>query len=234
MDKIVLVEDDKSIAKELLEMLKKDGFAVKWLKDYPSCQAFLEEGTDRDIFLYLLDVNLPGGSGFDLCRRIRKTQGLSAVSIIMLTVLDDESSTICGLDGGADDYVSKPFSPRVLRAKIAAIKRRGQMESQIGLISGELRIRLSDGAVYRNGERLNLSVTDLKIVGALVEAHGSLVHRAALHDRVWDCHKNPVFDNTLSVHISRLRDKLGTFNGTPYIKTERGLGYRWGVDIEKG
>ena len=175
-------------------------------------------------------VTLPAGDGFSFCRQLRR---LSRTPVIFLTVLDDEDSIVQGLSCGGDDYVTKPFSARVLLSRMQALLRRTAGESVQCLCSGELVLQPDTHTALLRGEALPLMPKEWEILLLFLQNPGRLLTRRILLERLWDAEGSFVDDNTLSVHMSRLRKKLGDYQGTPYIRTERGFGYRWEVPYEK-
>lgn len=238
--KIVLVEDDERIQKSVSAAFSEDGYQVFSCRgQIPFLERFLDleiqgEGPDAraDMCLFIFDVNLPDGNGFELCRLVRSKA--PSAPIIMLTVLNDEDSIVYGLESGADDYISKPFSMRILKSRVKALIRRQAGTMDGGRIrSGDLLIDINHSEVYKGNLRLSLLPKEIQIVRYLTLSGGCLVSRNLLFEKIWDIDENFIDDNTLSVHMSRLRRKLGTWDGKPFIITERGFGYRWGVKIEK-
>lgn len=177
--------------------------------------------------LILLDIQLPDGSGYDFCRTLKNRPH---PPILMLTVFDDETSTLNGFASGADDYVTKPFSARILLARIEALLRR--TGAATCLQSGTLRFDLARHLVTRVGEEIHLLPTEYSLAELLIRQRGALVTRQTLLGRLWDARNLFVEENTLTVNISRLRKKLGCWQGQPYIVTQRSFGYRWGVEVQ--
>ena len=226
--RLLLLEDDQVLRHSIATMLREESYEVELCGSLTSYEE-LPERVARDIDLYILDVCLPDGNGFDFCKRIRRE---TSTPILMLTVLDDEDSIVKGLDYGADDYVVKPFSLKILKYRIRALLRRNQ-DNVVRLHSGDYVFHIDDCAVYKEGLRVELLPKEFQITRVLLAADGSLVTRRTLLEKIWDIDGVFVDDNTLSVHMSRLRKKLGKYNGISYVETERGFGYRWGVRIER-
>lgn len=220
--RILLVEDNRDLGRALVDMLSD--YSVTLCMSAAAARGELAE----DYSLYLLDWQLPDGSGLELCAEIRKH---SSAPILMLTVVNDEESMVAAFRAGADDYVTKPFRPRVLELRISALLRRGQ--SAKGLISGELQLDTINSLIRKNGAALELTRVEYKLASALICARGALVTRSALLWELWDKDEAFVEENTLRVHVSRLRKQLGDYKGEPYIVTQRGFGYRWGVKVEE-
>ena len=175
--------------------------------------------------LYLLDVMLPDGSGFDLCTYIRE-ELRSEAPIIFLTALDDEDSVVKGLSLGGNDYLGKPFRVRELMARVGAHLNRCRKCGTVYKV-GDLTYDRETGRVFKAGKELELRRNELKLLGCFMENPGILIPREGLLELMWDIDGDFVDDNTLSVAVSRLRKKLGKWNGRDYIDTVRGIGYRW-------
>lgn len=212
--KILLVEDDTALRGALEELLQREGYDV--VKAPNVCAAL--EGMAPDIDLVMLDVTLPDGDGISLCK-LWRSAGIQA-PILFLTAKDEELDVVRGLDAGGNDYVTKPFRMQELLSRIRALLRRNQKDTAItrsGIQLDKAKLQAS-----RNGEPLTLTLTEYKILAKLISER-SIVTRAALLDALWDIDSRFVDDNTLSVHISRLREKVGPER----IKTIRGVGYQW-------
>jgi two-component system, OmpR family, response regulator RegX3 len=222
---ILLVEDEESITAPLVEALEREGFdaAVS-----PTAAGSLELADEVKPDLVLLDVMLPDGSGFDVCRELRAR---SRVPIIMLTARGEEADRVAGLELGADDYVVKPFSARELVARVRAVLRRaaeaGERRSDGAVELGELRVDPARRTVSFRGEELELSRKEFDLLRLLVENAGSVVTRERLIDEVWDTNWFGS-TKTLDVHVSGLRKKLDDDPSSPrYIHTVRGVGFRF-------
>lgn len=214
--KILLCEDDDFLRSGLIEMLEKEGHEVCAAG---SCDAAREMFLNNGFDLIILDVMLPDGNGFDLCRDIRKA-GIST-PVLFLTACDDEIQIVRGLDSGADDYVTKPFRLLELLSRVRALLRRSSKVSMP--VYGSITVNEDNMTVLKDGEKIYLTPTEYHILCILLRNRGIIVTRDSLLQGIWDCEGAYVDDNTLSVHISRLRDKIG--DGC--IKTVRGVGYRW-------
>lgn len=197
MDQILLVEDDEAMADSLIFALEAEQFTVRHA-------ATLEEAEQgcKGVDLIILDVSLPDGCGFDFCKRLRQRENCP---VIFLTARDDEADIVHGLELGADDYITKPFRLRELIARIHALIRRAKGKNQ-----------LPD----------TLTATERRLVHYLQINSDRVVTRNQILDCLWDQHGEFVDDNTLSVHIRRLREKLDT-DGVQHIRTVRGIGYQW-------
>ena len=212
--KILLVEDDAPLRRALEELLCREGYEVVKAVNVRSARAAMDSAVD----LILLDVGLPDGDGVDLCKAWRR-EGLET-PILFLTAKDEELDVVRGLDAGGNDYVTKPFRMQELLSRIRALLRRNQKETI--LTRSGITLDREKLLAIREGEALLLTVTEYKILAKLISQR-SIVTRAALLEALWDVDSRFVDDNTLSVHVSRLREKLGG----NHIKTVRGVGYQW-------
>ena len=212
--KILLVEDDAPLRGALEELLCREGYEVVKAANVRSARAAM----DSEVDLILLDVGLPDGDGVDLCKAWRR-EGLET-PILFLTAKDEELDVVRGLDAGGNDYVTKPFRMQELLSRIRALLRRNQKEN--ALTRSGITLDREKLLAIREGEVLLLTVTEYKILAKLISQR-SIVTRAALLEALWDVDSRFVDDNTLSVHVSRLREKLGG----NHIKTGRGVGYQW-------
>ncbi len=214
--KILLVEDDVYLREGLCELLLKEDYEpVSACNCKEGRKLFTEDSFD----LVMLDVMLPDGNGIDLCTFIRSSD--SDVPILFLTACDEEFQIVRGLDAGADDYVTKPFRLLELLSRVRALLRRKTVGATYQ--SGNISVDISNMTVKKDGETLFLTPTEFQILSVLIQNNGVIVTRTALLQRIWDSDGNFIDDNTLSVHISRLRDKIGA----KHITTVRGTGYRW-------
>jgi len=185
--------------------------------------------SETEFDLIILDVNLPDGSGFNLCKEIRK---YSSTPIIFLTANDMEIDVVTGLELGGDDYITKPFSLMILRARVSVVLRRGkQMTRNERFTIGDFDFDFDSMKFYKNATKIELSKTEQKLLKILVKNHGNVLTRATLIDKIWTEDADYVDENALSVTIKRLRDKLEDNPVKPqYIKTVYGIGYIWTVD----
>lgn len=222
MTKILLVEDDRSIITNLTDFLKGEGFAVEAVTG----QSAALERLPGDFDLVLLDVSLADGNGFAACSAIKREYDLP---VIFLTASGDEFSVVTGLDLGADDYIAKPFRPRELVSRIRSVLRRaGKIGSVIEL--GPLRVDTEKAQVTKNGKEIFLSALEYKLLLVFLNNRGLVLTRQKLLEEIWDVAGDFVNDNTLTVYIKRLRDKIEDDPAEPeIIKTVRGLGYKVGV-----
>ena len=208
--RIMIVEDDRELRETLKELLILKNY------DVITSGSVKEFDEHTDIYdMYLLDVKLPDGDGFDICERIRHN---SDAPIIFITSCDDEESIIKGLDMGGDDYVTKPFHNAVLLSRISANLRRRDMNSGDVYNKGSLSVHFDQYKLYRDGKELKLSSNEWDIIKILIENKGRVVRRDVFFEY-----------NTLTVAMSRIKAKLGTFSDEhiPYIETIRNVGYRW-------
>jgi two-component system response regulator RegX3 len=225
MSKILVVEDEESFRDALAFVLSKEGFEVKLVKDgQTAVDTFEKEGAD----LILLDLMLPGINGLEVCKNIRAK---SNVPIIMVTAKNEEVDKVIGLELGADDYVTKPFSSRELVARIRAVLRRGsdvEVASDYGVLEvGPVRIDIDRHSVSVRGDAISLPLKEFDLLELLVRNSGRVLTRGQLIDRVWG--NNYVGDTkTLDVHIKRLRAKIEKDPAEPvHLLTVRGLGYKF-------
>ena len=212
--KILLVEDDAALRGALEELLCREGYDVVKASNVRSARECLDATAD----LVILDVGLPDGDGVELCRSWR-SEGVQT-PILFLTAKDEEMDVVRGLDSGGNDYVTKPFRMQELLSRIRALLRRNQRDTTItrsGITLDTTKLQAT-----RNGEVLLLTVTEYKILAKLISCR-SIITRAVLLEALWDLDSRFVDDNTLSVHVSRLREKIGG----SHIKTIRGVGYQW-------
>lgn len=213
--KILLVEDDAFLRDGLCEMLGKEGYGVTAVSTVLDARSKITDGFN----LVILDVMLPDGNGFDFCTEIRESG--NNIPILFLTACDDEIQIVRGLDAGADDYVTKPFKLLELMSRVRALLRRNAPSSVIQ--SSDISIDTSNMTVKKNGEIIFVTKTEFQILSTLIRNNGIIVTRSILLQNIWDDAGDFIDDNTLSVHVSRLREKIGA----EHIKTVRGVGYRW-------
>ena len=220
MARLLLVEDDPMILNALTAFLREEGFETETADGQ---RAALELLSRHSFDLELLDITLREGNGFDTCQAIKAQ---SAVPVFVLTASGDESSTVAGLDMGADDYIAKPFRPRELLSRIRSALRRSGADAA-RLMLGPLTLDTDKGEVYREGVPLALSALEYRMLLLFAGNRGKLLSRNRLLEELWDMGGEFVNDNTLTVCIKRLRDKIEEDPAAPrIIKTVRGLGYR--------
>lgn len=226
MIKLLLVEDDLSLIDGLVFILEKNNFYVETRRTVSEAKQVL---TERNFDLVLLDISLPDGTGFDICKYIRKT---SSTPIIFMTASDEEANIVMGLDLGGDDYVIKPVKLNELISRINALLRRtklGQM-TQNELNSNGLRVLLDQNRVFSKDIELDLTVAEYRLLCLFMQNKNAVLTRELILERLFDNDGNYVDDNTLSVYIRRLRSKIEDNPESPlYLTTVRGMGYRWNV-----
>ena len=219
MQKLLIAEDEAAIVSSLREYLKMEGFETVAADGQRRAEELLKEG---GISLALLDVSLKDGSGYNVC----KTAKDAGVPVIFLTASGDENSVVKGLDMGADDYIPKPFRPRELVSRIKSVLRR-YSDSRSIVDLGTVKIDTDKGSVLKNGEPVLLSALEYKLLMVFVNNRGFLLSRNRLLEEIWDVGGDFVNDNTLTVYIKRLREKIEEDPQNPVIiKTVRGIGYR--------
>lgn len=224
MTHILLVEDDKSIVTNLTEFLQKENFTITAVDGQNKALSLLEESA-ADFDLILLDVSLAEGNGFAVCRAAKSTTSLP---VIFLTASGDEYSVVTGLDLGADDYISKPFRPRELVSRIHNILRRYGKTNTL-LEYKTLRVDVVKAAVHKDEEEILLSALEYRLLLYFLNNQGIVLSRSRLLEALWDIAGEFVNDNTLTVYIKRLREKIEDDPQNPQlIKTVRGLGYKMG------
>lgn len=217
---LLLVEDDLGIITSLTEYLKIEGFEVDHT---PGQRETLEKLKESQYDLILLDISLENGNGFEICKYVKKNYDMP---VIFLTASGDEGSVVTGLDIGADDYVAKPFRPRELMSRIKnAMRKYESSGNQVRL--GNVFVDTDRGLVSKNGLEISLSALEYKLLQIFIANRGRLLSRNKLLEDIWDIAGDYVNDNTLTVYIKRLREKIEDDPGHPkIIKTVRGLGYR--------
>lgn len=222
MTKILLVEDDVTIIKNLTEFLNKEGFEVQNAKGQTKS---LELMNSEKFDLVLLDVSLADGNGFAVCSAIKQNYD---IPVIFLTASGDEYSVVTGLDMGADDYIAKPFRPRELISRIKNVLRRsGKINNTLDY--GGITVDTLKGIATKNGNDLYLSALEYKLLLVFLSNKGIVLSRNKLLEEIWDIAGDFVNDNTLTVYIKRLREKIEDDPQNPeIIKTVRGLGYKIG------
>jgi DNA-binding response OmpR family regulator len=218
MMKIMLVEDNETIILGLEYLLSREGYQVVTAKDRKQALAGLEQG---GLDLVVLDIALPDGSGFDVCREVRE-QGHTPV--IFLTAMDEERYVVKGLDMGADDYIVKPFRNRELVSRIRSVLRRNGKGSTV-LRCGEISLDTETGLVRKGDKNIVLTKLEYKILSVMMQYPGRLFTRDEILANIWDISGSFVNDNTLSVTMKRIREKIEDTDGS-IIRTVRGMGYR--------
>lgn len=222
MKQIFLVEDGHEIAKNLTLLLQAEGYGVSHASGQAEAASMLEAARYD---LALVDISLPDGSGFVVCTQIRQSQN---IPVIFLTASGDEASVVTGLNMGAEDYITKPFRPRELIARIQAALRKSGAVSGVARIGGLL-VDTGSGLVKKNGKELFLSALEYRLLLIFVSNPGVVITRDRLLGELWDAAGEYVNDNTLTVYIKRLREKIEDRPSEPeIIRTVRGIGYRLG------
>ena len=224
MKQILLIEDDLSLINGLSFAIKKQGYGVDVAQTSLEADAIWEDGK---FDLVILDVSLPDGSGFDICKKIRQ---VSKVPIIFLTAADEETDIIMGLDIGGDDYITKPFKLAVFMSRINALLRRSNNFNQTDteLNSNGIRVQLLKGEVCKNGEHVELTASEYKLLCLFMQNPDIVLSPEQILGRLWDCSESYVDSNTLTVYIRRLRAKIEDNPSEPKrIITIRGMGYKW-------
>lgn len=225
--KILLVEDDRTIAAGLEYSLQQDGYTTVLCYTFDSAKKILEKEIDT-IDLCLFDLSLPDGSGYELCTFAK---GRRDVPVIFLTAYDNEVNIVMGLDMGADDYITKPFRVRELLSRIKSVLRRYHKQIQTNIIIDleAVQINTLEGKVYKEGKEILLTALEYRLLLTFATHIGQLLSREQLLENIWDVAGDFVNDNTLTVYIKRLREKLEDNPQQPtLIKTIRGLGYKVG------
>lgn len=220
MTKILLVEDDSQIAAYLGELLRAQGFDTQIAGSKKEAGECL---LAQDFDLVLLDVSLPDGNGFSICAEVKREY---EIPVVFLTASGDEYSVVAGLDMGADDYIAKPFRPRELISRIRSVLRRCKKEQRI-LSCGDLRVNVSSATVTKGEKELFLSALEYRLLLLLLQNKGQILTRNQLLEEIWDASGEYVNDNTLSVYMKRLREKIEENPQSPrLLHTIRGIGYR--------
>ena len=228
MSNILLVEDDNNLALGLEYALTNEGYNVKVAKNLSEARGNFDE---KNIKLILLDVMLPDGRGYDFCKEVR---AFSDVPIIFLTAFDEEVNVIMGLDLGGDDYITKPVRIGELMSRIKAVlRRKGKIDNSLTnkYMTGELELSIEEAKVKKTGEELFLTPIEYKLLLSFIKNPKQVLSRQVLLQNIWDIDGNFIDDNTLSVHIRRLREKLDAVDTNKYIKTVRGIGYCWEMEV---
>ena len=224
--KILIVDDEEDILTLLEYNLEKAGFKVISADDGPEA---IELAKKEKPALIILDIMLPSMEGTEVCKAIKRDDATSHIPIIMLTAKGEEVDRIVGLELGADDYITKPFSPRELVLRVKAVLKRGHggEENEGTITAGNIRIDLERSVVISNGKPLKLTATEFKLLVELIKAKGKVLSRDALLDNVRGTDYY-VTDRTIDTHIRRLREKLG--KSAKHIETVRGFGYKFMED----
>ena len=225
MNKILLVEDDLSIIDGLKFSLKKNGFNIDLARTLQE-SFFMLNNNKYD--LLLLDLTLPDGNGFDICRKVRQS---SDVPIIFLTASDEEVNIVMGLDIGGDDYITKPFKLNELISRIKALLRRSNISKQetVELKSNNITINLLEGRVSKKSKEIELTTVEYRLLQLFMQNPNIVLSRNVILEKLWDNSGNFIDDNTLSVYVRRLRSKIEEDNVPKFLVTIRRVGYKWNV-----
>ena len=226
MSNILLLEDDLSLINGLSFALRKQGYGLEVARTIKEVDTVWAEGKYD---LLILDISLPDGSGFEVCEKVRQT---SKVPIIFLTASDEEVNIIMGLDMGGDDYITKPFKLGVLLSRINALLRRAGDFSRTDteIQSNGLKAILTQGKVYKNGELLDLTAGEYKLLCLFMQNPGTVLSKEQILENLWDNEGNYIDNNTLNVYIRRLRTKVEDNPSNPQmILTVRRMGYKWNI-----
>lgn len=218
--KVLLVEDDKMIIENLTEFLKTEGFSIQYADGQEKAMEILEQ---QEFDLVLLDITLAQGNGYSMFAQIKSSYD---IPVIFLTALDDEFSVVAGLDMGADDYISKPFRPRELVSRIRTVLRRTGKNQNV-LSCQDIKVDTVKGITTKQGEEVFLSALEYRLLLVFFQNRGMVLSRSILLEEIWDIAGEYVNDNTLTVYIKRLREKIEDNPQDPkIIRTIRGLGYK--------
>lgn len=219
MGMILVVEDDLGIQETLKELLEMKGYQIVLASSCREAKMRFDETID----LVIMDIQLPDGDGVSLCQYIRQK---SEVPLLFLTVKNDEQTLIEALNAGGDDYITKPFRANELLARMKSVTRRLQKNKDL-VETGDLTIDLKKYVVYKQGKEIILSAIGYEILFLLVRNQGMVITRERMIEFIEEKTKNIIEDNTVSVHVKRLREKIGKYKNQEYIETVRGIGYRW-------
>jgi len=226
MNHILLVEDDLSLIDGLEFALKRNNFKVDVARTVEKAFLMLK---DKTYNLLILDLSLPDGSGFDICKSVRSS---SNVPIIFLTASDEEVNIVMGLDIGGDDYITKPFKLNELISRINALLRRTNMAKDISneISSNGITIKPLENRIWKDNIEIELTSSEYRLLCLLMGNPNYILTREMILDKMWDNNGNFVDDNTLSVYIRRLREKIEDNPKEPkFLVTARGIGYKWNV-----
>lgn len=226
MDKtILIVEDDKNIIEGLTDILSVKGYKVASAMNEKNTIECLDK---MRIDLVIMDVNLGNDNGFEICKKIRMK---SNIPLLFLTACDSEMELVRGFQAGGDDYITKPFRVQELILRIQSLLRRSNAVNCSYISSGDINFYRDEYRITKANDQIELTSIEFKIVSLLLNEWPNTIQREALFCQVWD--SEFVDANTINVNISRIREKLGNYQGINYIETIRGIGYRWGVPVKK-
>lgn len=218
MQKILIVEDDEKLSKELDKFLSQNGYEITRITSFNNV---IEDILNSKCNMVLLDINLPNCNGEYICKEVRK---ISEVPIVMITSVDNELDQLLSLNYGADDYITKPFNLQILLAKIATILKRTNNKDQTKIDCKDFVLNLFKSTIEKDGKNIELTKNEFKIIYYLIQNRGKIVPREELMSYLWDSEMF-VDDNTLTVNITRIRNKLEEINLKDILETRRGQGY---------
>lgn len=219
MPKILIIEDETSIRDELIILLRNNGYVTEAITSF---EDIISQISAADPDLILLDIGLPGQDGYSICIEIRKS---TDIPIIFVTSRNSSMNELKAFNLGGDDFISKPYDLSVLLARIQAILRRSSRDESENITAGGLTLLLSKGEMEAGGKKIDLSKNETKILACLMKRPGEIVSRTELIEFLWD-NQAYIDDNTLSVNMTRLRNKLAQIGLPDYISTKRGQGYK--------
>lgn len=226
MNNILLVEDDLSLIDGLEFTFKKNGFHVDIARTVHEAFSVYQ---DQKYDLLILDLTLPDGNGFEICRKVRQS---STVPIIFLTASDEEVNIVMGLDIGGDDYITKPFKLNELVSRINALLRRAKLSDteQFEVQSNDVTVKVMENRVFKEGHEIELTTAEYRLLCLLMKNPNIVLTREAILDKLWDSNGSFIDDNTLSVYVRRLRSKIEDDPENPkFLLTVRRLGYKWNL-----
>lgn len=227
MTRILLVEDDRSLSVGLVYSLNKEGYDIIHTENILKTKKILED----EIFdLVILDVTLPDGESFELVPNIRKNK---STPIIFLTAKDEEEDIIKGFDNGGDDYITKPFSLKVLHVRIKRLLERTVSVSDMTRVSGEIKIDVPSLKVYKNDKMIDLTHSEYRLLNYFMDNYNLALSRENILEFLWDSDAEFQAYSTISVYVNRIREKIEDNPSEPkYLKTKRGIGYIWSVEVK--
>lgn len=226
LNAILLVEDDLSLIDGLEFSLRRNGFQVDIARTVKEALSMFR---DRRYDMLILDLTLPDGSGFEICKQVRQS---SAVPIIFLTASDEEVNVVMGLDIGGDDYITKPFKLNELISRVNALLRRAGLSDNVRteLQSNGITVRLPESRVFKDSKEIELTTAEYRLLCLFMQNPNTVLTREVILERLWDSDSSFIDDNTLSVYVRRLRSKIEDEPENPtFLLTVRGRGYKWKV-----
>lgn len=227
MTRILLVEDDRSLSVGLVYSLNKEGYDIIHTENILQTKKVLE---DEKFDLVILDVTLPDGESYELVPNIRKNK---STPIIFLTAKDEEEDIIKGFDNGGDDYITKPFSLKVLHVRIKRLLERTVSVSDMTRVSGEIKIDVPSLKVYKNDKMIDLTHSEYRLLNYFMDNYNLALSRENILEFLWDSDAEFQAYSTISVYVNRIREKIEDNPSEPkYLKTKRGIGYIWSVEVK--